>query len=132
MKRKLLVAAAALWTFLPASTLAGPPHAAVVVRGGYYGGYYGGGWYAPFWGPYWGPGGFYAYYPNIGQIKIETPVKDARVYIDKGYAGTTKENKSISLRPGAYNLEIKVGDKTQYAERIYVAPGKTIKIRPAL
>ena len=95
--------------------------------------YYGGGWYSPFWGPYWGPayGGYYAY-PNSGEVKLDTKVKDAQVFINGAYAGTTHENKSMRLRPGNYNIEVREGGQTQYAERVYVVAGKTLHLHPAL
>src|SRR5689334_9877203 len=86
MKKRLLMLAAAAMTLLPMSA---PAAVRVVVARPYYG-YYGG-FYRPYWGPYWGP----AYYthPNAGEVKLDTKVKDAQVYINGAYAGTTKENK---------------------------------------
>ena len=44
------------------------------------------GWYHPyFYGPsYYGP---YGAYPNAGEVKLETKVKDAEVFINGAYAG---------------------------------------------
>lgn len=129
MRKRLLVLAAALMTLAPISASA---RGFVMVGRPYYGGWYGGGWYSPFWGPYWGPyGGYYAY-PNSGEVKLDTKVKDAQVFINGAYAGTTHENKTMHLRPGAYNIEVHQGGRTAYAERVYVVVGKTIHLHPEL
>lgn len=131
MKKGLLILAAAAMMLAPVSASA----ARVFIRGG-------GGFYAPYWGPYWGPysywGPYYGYgygegyYPNSGQVKLDTKVKDAGVFINGAYAGTTHDNRTMHLRPGNYKLEIKQGGATQYAETIYVTAGKTIHINPGL
>ena len=126
MKKSLLILMAALATLLPVTASAAR---FVVVGRPYYGG-----WYAPYWGPYWGYGYGYGYYgfPNSGEVKLDTKVKDAQVFINGSYAGTTHENKTMHLRPGSYNLEIKEGGTTQFAQKIYVAAGKTIHLHPTL
>src|ERR1041384_1186635 len=128
MKKHLLVLAAALMTLAPISASAAV-RGVVVVGRPYYGGFY-----RPFWGPYWGPayfGGYYAY-PNSGEVKLDTKVKDAQVFINGAYAGTTHENKTMHLRPGSYNIEIKEAGATHFAERVYVVAGKTLKLHPEL
>ena len=106
-------------------------------RGGYYGRPYYGGFYRPFWGPYWGPayggyyGGYYAY-PNSGEIKLDTKVKDAHVFINGAYAGTTHENKTMHLRPGTYNIEIREFGQSHFSQKVYVAAGKTLHLHPEL
>ena len=129
MKKRLLVAVAALMTLAPISGSAAIGGVVVVGRP-YYG--WGGGFYRPFWGPYWGPyyGGYY--YPNSGEIKLDTKVKDAQVFINGAYAGTTHENKTMHLRPGSYNIEIREGGQTHFAQKVYVAAGKTLKLHPEL
>jgi hypothetical protein len=128
MRKGLLILAAALMTLAPMS-------ASAAVRGfvGVGRPYYGG-WYGPYWGPYWGPayGGYYAAYPNSGEVKLDTKVKDAQVFINGAYAGTTHQNKSMYLRPGSYNIEIREGARTQYAEKVYVVAGKTLHLHPQL
>ncbi len=131
MKKGLLILSAALMMLAPLSSTAA---AQVFVRVGrpYYGGFY-----RPYWGPYWGSyyGGYggpaYAY-PNSGEIKLDTKVKDAQVFINGAYAGTTHENKSMHLRPGNYNIEIRRAGTTQYSAKLYVVAGKTLKIHPEL
>jgi hypothetical protein len=131
MKKGLLVLAAALMTLAPLSASAAV-RGRVFIGGGYWGGPYWGGpyWGGPYWGPYWGPA-YYAY-PNTGEIKIDTKVKDAQVFINGAYAGTTHENKKMHLRPGSYNLEIREGGRAQFAEKVYVAAGKTLHLHPEL
>lgn len=126
MKKGLLILAAALMTLAPMATPAAA-RAVVVV---------GGGWYRPFWGPYWGPaygywGPAYAY-PNSGEVKIDTKVKDAQVFINGAYAGTTHENKSMHLRPGNYTIDIREGGQSRFDQRVYVVAGKTLHLHPEL
>jgi hypothetical protein len=89
------------------------------------------GWYSPF---YYGPYGYYGHYgyPNAGQVKLETNVKDAEVFINGAYAGTAGKLKSMWLRPDEYNLEIRAQGRTLYAERIYVLAGKTLRVHADL
>jgi hypothetical protein len=140
MKKGLLILAAAVMALAPMSA------SAAVIRGRFGGGFgfrggvvvggpaFYGGYYSPFWGGYWGPGwvGPYYAYPNSGEVKIDTKVKDAQVFINGSYAGTTQENKSMRLRPGSYNVEIREGGQTPFAEQVYVVSGKTLKLHPQL
>ena len=128
MKKGLLILAAALMTLAPMTSSAAV-RGFVVVGRPYYGGFY-----RPFWGPYWGPlyGGYYYGYPNSGEVKLDTKVKDAQVFINGAYAGTTHENKSMYLRPGTYTIEIREGGRTPYAERVYVVAGKTLHLHTEL
>jgi hypothetical protein len=127
MKKGMLILAVALMTLAPVSA----PAAVRVFVGGpaVYGG-----WYAPFWGPYWGPYGYYGYraYPNSGEVKLDTKVKDAQVFIDGAYAGTTHENRTMHLRPGNYNIEIRENGQTPFAQKVYVAAGQTLHLHPEL
>jgi PEGA domain-containing protein len=122
MKKGLLVLAASLMMLAPMSA---PAAVRVFVGGGYYGGFY-----RPFWGPYWGPA--YYGYSNAGEVKLDTKVKDAGVFINGAYAGTTHDNKTMHLRPGTYNIEIREGDRTPFAEKVYVVAGKTLHLHPEL
>jgi hypothetical protein len=127
MKTRLMILAAALATLVPVSAPAAVRGYVVVGRP-----FYGGGFYSPYWGPYWGPyGGYYAH-PNSGEVKLDTKVKDAQVFINGAFAGTTHQNKSMYLRPGSYNIEIRESGHTQYAERVYVVAGKTLHLHPEL
>src|SRR5882762_860678 len=127
MRKGLLILAAALMTLAPMSASAAGR--VVVVSRPFYGGYY-----RPFWGPYWGPyyGGYYYTQPNAGEVKLDTKVKDAQVFINGAFAGTTRQNKSMYLRPGSYNIEIREAGRTHYAEKIFVVAGKTLHLHPEL
>ena len=131
MRKGLLILAAALMTLAPVSASAAV-RGVVVVRRPVFHTFYSPFWGA-YWGPYWGPayGPYYAY-PNSGEVKLDTKVKDAQVFINGAYAGTTHENKTMRLRPGNYNIEVKQGGRTQYAEKVYVVAGKTLHLHPEL
>ena len=131
MRKGMLILAAALMTLAPVGASAAV-RGFVVVGRPYYRSYYG--WYRPFWGPSWGPGfgGYYYGNPDAGEVKLDTKVKDAEVFINGSYAGTTHQNKSMYLRPGNYNIEIREGGRTQFTERVYVVAGKTLKLHPEL
>jgi hypothetical protein len=98
------------------------------------------GWYSPFYygaygfyGPYefYAPFGYYGY-PNAGQVKLQTNVKDAQVFINSAYAGTAGKLKSMWLRPNSYDLVIRAPGHAQFAQRIYVLPGKTLHVHANL
>ena len=115
-------------TLAPMTALAAG-RSVVIVRRPAFGGYYGSAW-----GPYWG-GGYgvpYPAYANSGEVKIDTRVKDAEVFIDGAYAGTTKDNKTMHLRPGAYSIEVRHAGYPGFQERIYVVAGKTLHLHPGL
>jgi hypothetical protein len=120
MKKGLLILAVSLMALAPVS-------APAAVRG-----------YMMVGRPYWGPmyssyyPGYYSANPTAGEIKLDTKVKDAGVFINGAYAGTTHQNKSMYLRPGSYNLEIREAGSTRYAEKVFVVAGKTLHLRPAL
>jgi PEGA domain len=123
MKKLLLVFTALLMT-LPVSA------AGRFIRGGFgYGPAYGAGGY--FGGP-----GYYAPYafgtPNAGELKLNTNLKDAEVFINGAFAGTAGKLKSMYLRPGAYNIELRAPGRTRYAERVYIVAGKTLHVHPDL
>ena len=130
MRKGLLILAASLMTLAPVSASAAVRGFVVVGRP-----YYGGGFYAPYWGSYWGPyWGSFGYYshPNAGEVKLDTKVKDAEVFINGSYAGTTHQNKSMYLRPGSYNIEVRAGGRTAFAQKVYVTAGKTLHLHPEL
>jgi hypothetical protein len=87
-----------------------------------------------FYGPYGGPGyyGLYAPYSNTGTLKIDSKAKDAEVFVNGSYAGTVKDNKTMHLRQGNYNIEIRHGGETTFSESVYVTAGKTLHIAPAV
>jgi hypothetical protein len=123
-------------------TAAQPASAAVRFRGGFFVGpaIRPWGWYAPYYygpyGPYapFGPYGFYGPYgyPNAGEVKLHTNVKDAQVFINGSYAGTAGKLKTMWLRPNTYDLEIRAPDGAEFTERIYVVAGKTVNVHADL
>jgi len=122
MKRGLLILAASLMTLAPTNAPAAV-RAFVGIGPAYYGGFY-----APYYGPY----GYWAQAPNSGEVKIDTKVKDAGVFINGAFAGTTHQNKTMYLHAGTYNIEIKEAGNVRYAERVYVVAGKTLHLHPEL
>jgi hypothetical protein len=92
---------------------------------------YGGFGYGPYaYGPYgYGP---YGAVPNAGQVKLDTKVKDAQVFVNGSYAGTAGKLKTMWMRPGTYTIEIKAPGRPRYAEKIYVIAGKKITLNPDL
>jgi len=124
MKKMMLLASAALM-LLPLTAAArvgifvGPAFAPM----GYYGYGYG---YGPFYRPY----GAYYGVPNAGQVKLDTKVKDAQVFVDGAFAGTSGKLKTMWMRPGTYTIELRAPGQAQFAEKIYVVAGKTVHVEP--
>jgi len=130
MKKGLLVLAAALMTLAPLSASAAVRGAVIVGRPYVYRPFWGAYW-GPYWGSYWGPA-YASYYPNAGEVKLETKVKTGEVFINGAFAGSTKDNKHMYLRPGNYNIEIRQGGQTAFNQKVYVTAGKTLKLYPEL
>jgi hypothetical protein len=87
----------------------------------------------PFFGPWYPYYGYYPYppgyaVPNYGEVKIDTPRKDAEVYIDGGYAARIKEAKKFALRPGNHEVELRDSEGTFYHEKVAVTIGHTTKL----
>ena len=124
-------------TFTVLLVLAAPEALAARFVGGRFGVFvgpaYGWGWFAPYWGPYpYGYYGGYYYGTETGSVKFDTSVKNAEVYINGAFAGTVGKLKAVHLRSGSYNIELRAPGYMRYAERIYVAPGKTLHVKPDL
>ena len=109
------------------------PYAPVIVRPYvvrpypyfYYG--YGPGWYGYNWGPGW-------YYPSrqaaTGEVKIDTHLKNASIYVDGGYVGPIEKFKKFDLTPGNHEIELRdVSGQTILRETVQVLVGKTVEIR---
>ena len=94
MKNKLLMLTVALMTLAPLTASA-------------------------YWGPVWRPYhyGYYYGYPLGGEVKVDTKVKNAEVFLDGAFAGTTHEARSMRLRPGRYNVEIREAGVTSTCRR---------------
>ena len=100
--------------------------ARLIVRPGF-GFYYGPGpgWYRP-----WGPSYVLAPQPATGDVKINSEMKGASVYVDGGFAGVTGKLKKFALRPGNHQLEIRdAGGNIIYGNTIHVIAGKTIDVK---
>jgi hypothetical protein len=123
--KRLLLLSFAFMAMLPMTALArgrvgvfvGP----AIVPFGWYG------WYGPMY-----PYGPYFTTPNAGEVKLDTHVKDAEVFIDGVYAGTVGQLKTMTMRPGVYKIEVRAPGRTPFEQRIYVLAGKTLKLRPDL
>jgi hypothetical protein len=89
-------------------------------------------WY-PLWSPlpFYGPG-YFAYNNGRGEVRLTAEPKDARVYIDGGYAGTADKLKNLWLDPGAYDLMVSAPGREDFHERLYVLSGKSLKITAKL
>jgi len=87
-------------------------------------------WYAPYYYPRYYYSGVYAVRPSGGDVKIETHMKDASVYVDGGFAGTAGKLKSFSLQPGNHDIEIRsTAGQTLFHDRVHVIAGKTVDIK---
>jgi hypothetical protein len=99
----------------------------------FFGGYFGPGFYGPAYYGWYGPGyvGPYAEVPGpyLGQVKFDTKMKDAVVYVDGGYAGTVRKLGTFALRPGDHNIELRdPSGQTIFQEHVDVLAGKTLKL----
>ena len=91
--------------------------------------------YAPAWG-FWGPAYHFGYAgpipayrsDDLGKIRLEGANRQDRIYLDGGYAGVAGDLKTITVRPGAYSLEVKRGGQGIFTQRVYVVRGKTLRI----
>jgi hypothetical protein len=123
MKKLMMMLVVAGATMLP---LAAYGRAVVLVAPGY-------GWgYSSYWGPYPYAYGYYGYAPVTGAIKLDTKVKDAAVYINGAYAGTAGKLKTMYLRPGSYDVEVRSSGGAPFAQKLYVTAGKTLHVNPNL
>jgi len=101
-------------------------------------GFYPGNWVAAsYWYPISSPYPFYT--PDAfrsgdgrGEIRLTTDPKEAKVYIDGGYAGTADKLKTLWLDPGAYDLTVSADGREDFHERLYVLSGKSLKISAKL
>jgi PEGA domain len=122
--RKLFLIGIVLMTLFSATAFARGPAMAVVGPG--FGPY---GWYGSYYGPY--PYGPYLV-ANVGQVRLETHVKEADAFIDGSYAGTLRDLKTMMMRPGDYDISVRAPGRETFEQKIYVIAGKTLKLRPEL
>jgi len=127
MKKMAMILVAAAVMMAPLASYARPVHVFIGPRFGWGPGF---GWYSPYWGPY--PYGYYGYAPATGSLKFDTNVKDAEVYINGAYAGTVGKLKTMNLRPGSYDVEVRAPGRQQFDQKVYIAGGKTLHLNPGL
>jgi len=98
--------------------------------------YYGPAYYGYGYGGYYSP---YTYYPaygytpraSMGNVKIDTKIKNGTIYVDGGYAGATGKLKKFSLTTGNHDIELRnSASHTVLKERVQVIPGRTVEIKP--
>jgi hypothetical protein len=96
-----------------------------VIVAPYYG--FGPGWYG-WYGPAWGPS-YVMPYAQTGEVKLITHMKEARVYVDGGYAGLAGKLKHFDLSPGNHNLELRDSTgRNLFHEQVQVIRGRTAEI----
>ena len=102
----------------------------VIVRPAYRFGFYGPAFYGPAWyGPAWGPA-YVVPQKLTGDVKIDTHIKQAAVYVDGGFAGQTDKLKKFSLQPGNHDIEIRdAAGQTLFHQTIAVIADKTADIK---
>ena len=100
--------------------------------GPFWPGYYPGFYPVPFYDPWFSPFLYGPVYlvpqPDKGQVNLHSAYKDADVYVDNAYAGTTATLKKFWLAPGVYDLEVRPRDHVPQNKRVYVLTGKTLKV----
>jgi len=135
-KKGLFAAAAALAllvTLLPVSQAeaAGRFGGRVFVGGGFGGRvYFGPSFYPyPYYYSYWGQP-YYSVAPNAGDVKIESHVKGASIYVDGGFAGVTGKTNKFPLQPGIHDIQVKdPAGNTMFQNKVQVLVGKTVEIK---
>ncbi|HWZ55926.1 MAG TPA: hypothetical protein VNZ63_07635 [Verrucomicrobiae bacterium] len=102
----------------------------VVFVGGFGPAWYGTGYYGWYGPAYYGPYAYGAYpAPNVGKVKFDTKMKEAKVYVDGGFAGTVHQLGTFPLRPGTHKIELRdPSGQTIFQEKVDVVAGKTIKL----
>jgi hypothetical protein len=92
---------------------------------------YGFGWGPAWYSPYYYPGYYpVAVGPRDGEVKIETHVKDASIYVDGGFAGTTGKLKHFSLKPGNHDIEVRnTAGQALFHDHVQVLVGRTVEIK---
>jgi hypothetical protein len=121
--KKLTLAGVALMVMLP---MMGAARGSVGVFGGPAIGYGPGyGYYPEYYA--WSP---MAAIPNAGEVRLDTKVRDAEVFINGSLAGTSGHLKTMYMRAGAYDVQIREPGRAPFEQKIYVVAGKVIKLHP--
>jgi hypothetical protein len=85
--------------------------------------------------------GSYSNYPNygypprtpMGKVKIDTKIKNGKVYVDGGLAGETRKLKKFSITAGNHDIELRDSTgHTTLKERVQVIAGRTVEIKSAI
>jgi len=126
MKKQILLGLAALTSLVPSAAFCAG-------RGGVVGpGFAPLGFYEPYglagFGAY--PFAPYAIAPNAGEVKIDTHVQDASVFINGNYAGRVGQLKTMTMLAGNYSIEIREFGRPPLDAQIFVVAGKSIKLHP--
>lgn len=82
---------------------------------------------------YWGHPYYYALpvrSANSGQLKVDTNAKEASVYINGAYAGTVREMKTIRLRSGSYDIEVRNTNGGVFDQKVFVPVDKKVVVEP--
>jgi hypothetical protein len=89
-------------------------------------------WYSPY---YYYPGYYpvarvYPAAPQSGEVKIETHMKDASVYVDGGFAGSTGKLTKFHLQLGNHDIAVRNrAGQTLFHDKVQVLAGKTVDIK---
>ena len=79
--------------------------------------------------PYW-PQPYYAAAPRVGDVKIDTHVKGASIYVDGGFAGLTGKLNKFPLQPGNHDIQVRdSAGNTLFQSRVQVLVGQTVQIK---
>jgi hypothetical protein len=80
------------------------------------------GWYHPY-------GYAYTIRPATGEVKLDTHLKDASVYVDGGYVGPIGKFKKFSLRPGNHDIEVRDSGGSIFERKVQVIADKSVELR---
>lgn len=129
--RKLLLVGLTLMVAIVALPQIGSAQRIIVRPYAVYGYGWGPGWYySPYYYPAYYPGAVYGVAPRGGDVKIETHLKDASVYVDGGFAGSTGKLKHFSLKSGNHDIEVRnTAGQTLFHDKVQVLPGRTVDIK---
>ena len=93
-------------------------------------------YYDPFWDPwFYGPNRFSTFnnaYTNKGEVKLQDFDKHDDVFVNGSFAGNIGQAKDLWLDPGSYNIVVKSQGEPIVDRQVYVATGKTVKIKAGL
>jgi hypothetical protein len=125
---KCLLAGLTLMVAMVALPKTGAAQRIVVRPYGY--GYDGGVWGPAYYRPYYYPPRVVVAAPRTGDVKIQTHLKDASIYVDGGFVGRTGKLKNFSLQPGNHEVEVRdLGGRMLFRDRVHVLAGRTVEIK---